>query len=749
VSDAEAVVGLPLTQLASLTSGADMWHTAGIPGVVRAFLLCDGPHGVRYVPPRGDSFDFAGAVPATCFPPAVAMAATWDPGLVRRAAAALGREARAMGVDIILGPGMNLKRSPLGGRNFEYFSEDPLLTARLAAAYVEGLQGSGVGACAKHFAVNNQETDRMRVSALVDERTLREVYLRAFEHVVRTSAPAAVMAAYNRINGVPATEHRELLTEVLREEWGFDGVVMSDWSAVDDRVAALAAGCDLAMPYSATDALVEQAVADGDLAPERLDEVLTRLQDWQERWPPDAQGDLDAARAEAAAIAYETALQGAVLLTNDGVLPLDTDRSIAVVGELARTPRIQGGGSSHVVPTATRSPLDAWGERRGATRRGCAPGYRLDGAVDADLVTEALGLAASAEVTVVFLGLPATWEMEGRDRTTLDLPADQTALLAELASTGTRVVVVLTNGGVVTVSAWAHHAGAILEGWLLGQAGGDALAALLVGDVSPSGRLAETIPVRLQDHPSHPTFPGADGVSLYGEGVMVGYRGFDRADVPVAFPFGHGLTYGTVEYVGLELTPTSAGHDVAVTVRNPGGREVAEVVQVYVGPGDGLGGPPRAPRELRGFARIVLPPEATRTVTIPLRHAELAIWDAAAHRWRTDPGSYALAVGASSRDLPLFATIEVAGDGPDPVPDSSWTIAEWRRLPGGAEALSRLAAAAGIPEPWASSDPEAAAIHEAVPLRKFATPLNGIDEAMIARVSAEVAGSASRRPPRG
>ncbi|MEU4743888.1 glycoside hydrolase family 3 N-terminal domain-containing protein, partial [Actinosynnema sp. NPDC023658] len=620
----------PLALKASLTSGSDTWHSTGAPGLVRPFLLADGPHGVRRQGEDGDALGIGNSVPATCFPPAVALGSTWDTALVRRVGEALGREAAALEVDVILGPGMNIKRSPLGGRNFEYLSEDPHLTGRLAAAYVEGLQSTGTGACVKHFAVNNQETDRMRVSAEVDERALREVYLRAFEHVVRTARPAMVMSAYNSVNGVPASENPWLLTGVLREDWGFDGVVVSDWGAVNDRVAALRAGLDLEMPPTGTDEEVVAAVERGELDESVLDAVVDRLRLLESRIgaarPPAGEEELAAIRRDNAALAREAAAGAAVLLTNDGVLPLDQSAlgTVAVIGELARTPRFQGGGSSRIVPTEVSSALDALTARLGADAVRFAPGCTADGAADEASALAAVEAARDAGVAVLFLGLPEHAESEGFDRTTIDLPADQLSLLERVAAVARRVVVVLSNGGVVSVAGWQHHANAVLEGWLLGQGGGDATADLLLGHRAPSGRLAETIPLRLADHPSHLTFPGSDGISVYGESVHVGYRHFDALDRPVAFPFGHGLTYTRFEYSDLRVTEVAENAwEVAFRVTNTGDRAGQEVAQLYVGPAEHR--PTRPRSELRGFAKVDLRPGESATVTLPLADADSTV----------------------------------------------------------------------------------------------------------------------------
>ncbi len=727
---------------ASLTSGSDTWHSTGVPGIVRPFLLADGPHGVRRQREGGDALGIGTSVPATCFPPAVALGSTWDPALVRRVGEALGREAAALEVDVILGPGMNIKRSPLGGRNFEYLSEDPHLTGRLAAAYVEDVQSSGTGACVKHFAVNNQETDRMRVSAEVDQRALREIYLSAFEHVVRTARPAMVMSAYNRINGVPASEDPWLLTRLLRDEWGFDGVVVSDWGAVDDRIAALRAGLDLEMPPTGTDAEVVAAVERGELDESVLDAVAERLRRLEARLGearrPASAGELAAIRRDNAALAREAAAQAAVLLTNDGVLPLDRSSldAVAVIGEFARTPRFQGGGSSRIVPTGTTSALDALTRRLGPDVVRFEPGYTEDGADDEGLVLAAVEAARDAGVAVVFLGLPEHAESEGFDRTTIDLPADQVRLLERVAAVAPRVVVVLSNGGVVSVAGWQHHANAVLEGWLLGQGGGDATADLLLGDAAPSGRLAETIPLRLSDHPSYLTFPGGDGVSVYGESVHVGYRHFDALDRPVAFPFGHGLTYTRFEYSDLRVTAVAENSwDVTFSVTNAGDRQGREVAQLYTGL---VGDHPTRPRsELRGFAKLDLRPGETTTVTLPLTAADLRTWDARGQRWALTAGEYAVRVGASSRDVRLETTVRSDGDRVLMPLTAHSTIAEWRADPAGREVLAALLGQTALSGAESSVAPELVRMFLSIPLDKLRSFGLGVTSETVARLVAE------------
>ncbi|MDG9724367.1 glycoside hydrolase family 3 C-terminal domain-containing protein [Streptomyces sp. DH41] len=652
---------VPLEDKAALGSGQSFWMTKGVAGCP-SMLLTDGPHGVRRQVDSADALGIAPSEPATCFPPAVALAQSWDRDLVERVGAALGAEARALGVDVLLGPGINIKRDPRCGRNFEYYSEDPLLSGELGAAWVKGLQSRGVGASLKHFAVNNQEHERMRVSADVDERTLREIYLRAFERVVKRARPWTVMASYNRINGIPATENRWLLTEVLRGEWGFDGVVVSDWGAVGDRVKALAAGLDLQMPGgdSENEEAVVAAVKAQDLAEDTLDGSVARLMLLADRVKQGREQtpalDLDAHHR----LAREAAGRSVVLLKNDGLLPLPATGSIAVIGRFAQEPRYQGGGSSRVNAARVDIPLDeirALAQDATVTfAEGFSPAKDADAAA---LRAEAKETARSADVAVVFLGLATEQESEGADRPDIELPAEQTALLAEIAVVQPRTVVVLCHGGLLRLRPAADLVPALLDAGLLGQAGGGAVADVLFGAVNPSGRLAETIPLRLQDAPSYLHFPGEGLHVPYGEGLFVGYRGYDARDLEVEFPFGHGLSYTAFHYQDLTVTADDAGLTAAVTVTNTGSTDGREIVQLYV---TGPTGVTRPPRELKGFEAVDLQAGQSARVTVFVPRHDLAYWDVRAHRWVVQGGVYEVSAAASSRDIRLSSPVTVAGD---------------------------------------------------------------------------------------
>ncbi|MGD9485759.1 glycoside hydrolase family 3 C-terminal domain-containing protein [Streptomyces sp. TRM70308] len=749
---------LSLAEKASLTSGAGDFVTTAVPAAgIPALTLSDGPHGLRLPKESGDGgqLDLHSAAPATCFPPAVALGSGWDPELAHRVAGAIAAEATAHGVRVVLGPGINIKRSPLCGRNFEYFSEDPLLTAELGGAMVRGLQEAGVGAALKHYAANNQETDRMRVSADIDERPLREIYLRAFERIVRRDRPWSVMASYNAVNGVPLSENTRLLTDILRTEWGFDGVVMSDWGAVRDRVAALRAGLDLQMPGTGgrTDREVEAAVSGGDLDETVLDAAVERLVRLARRVTDGARTARAAASDEEHhRLAREAAERCVVLLKNDGgLLPLDpASGTVAVIGELARAPRYQGAGSSQVTPTRLETPLDGLRALAGGARVDFAAGYALAGTAPADadtapaeqLAEEAVRLASASDTVVLFLGLAATDESEGFDRDHIDLPKAQLLLLERIVAVNPRVVVVLSNGGVVRTAPWHTAVPALVEGWLLGQAGGGALARVLFGAVNPSGKLAETIPLRLEDAPSHLHFPGEEGRVRYGEGVFVGYRGYDARRCEVAFPFGHGLSYTTFAYSGMRVADDgNGGYTVTVTVTNTGERAGREVVQVYSS-GPDASAVARPPRELRGFASVALAPGESREAVVRLDREALAYHSEREGGSRVEGGVYRFEAGASSRDIRLSAEVTVTGDPSRLRLDGRNTLAEWLHHPVGGPLLAarftRTGAAAG---PSAMDDPVMRRFLAGIPLDVIADfPQSPVGPADVAELTALAAG---------
>lgn len=697
---------LTLEEKASLTTGAGFWNTTPIERLgVPSITLSDGPHGVRRQTGLDDHLGIGDSYPATCFPPAAALGSSWDPDLLEGVGAALGREASLLDVQVLLGPGINIKRSPLCGRNFEYLSEDPLIAGELGAALIKGVQSEGVGVSLKHFAVNNQQVDQMRVSADVDERSLREIYLAGFERAVKEARPATVMCSYNKINGVYASENHWLLTQVLRDEWGFEGLVVSDWGAVNDRVQGLAAGLDLEMPDSGVGPdTVVAAVRQGRLDEAALDEAARHVLNLVaqhagklgSRTPSVARDVADRHHA----LAREVAARCAVLLKNDGdILPLKKDAHIAVIGEFARMPSYQGGGSSKVVPTRIDSALTeierlAVGKVAFAAGYSITPGGMDTPAADSDLVAEAVRAASESDVAVVFLGLWAGKESEGYDRTDMDLPADQIALLRAVSAANSEVVVVLSNGSAVRVANWDADATAIVEGWLLGQAGGGAIADLLFGIANPSGRLAETIPLQLTHTPAYGNYPGAFGHVHYGEGVFVGYRWYDSRELEVSYPFGHGLSYTTFEYSNLRTAlqgeDTSLEIQVTVTVANTGSIVGREIVQMYVeAPSRQI---QRPKRELRGFRSVELLPGESRDVTMNLSYRDLAYFHPALKDWHVESGTVSIYVGASSRDLRLSSTVEILVSEAAVPLDRESTIGEWFAHPQGQNILEPIMA---------------------------------------------------------
>lgn len=670
MSIVEQIQRMTLEEKASLCSGQDFWYTKAVERVgIPSIMMTDGPHGMRKQP-DSDQVGLHGSVPATCFPSGSALASSWNRELISEVSAAMAAEAQAEGVRILLGPAVNIKRSPLCGRNFEYLSEDPFLAGELAKHHILGLQGGGVGASLKHFAANNQERYRLVVDAVIDERTLREIYLPAFEKAVKEARPWTVMCAYNRLNGTYCAENRWLLTEVLKEEWGHEGIVVTDWGACNDRVAGLAAGQELEMPGNGgiNDRLIVEAVTSGRLDESVLDSAVRRLLELVERAGetarPGATFDPEAHHALARRVAGECV----VLLKNDaGILPLAKSGKLAVIGAFAEHTRYQGGGSSHINPTRLDSALEEL--RRGLGSSGqvvYAPGYSLaDENPDRSLIDEAVAAASSADTAIVFIGLPDSFESEGFDRTHLDIPASHRELLAAVRAVQKRVVVVLSNGSPITMP-WLSEADAVLEAYLTGQAAGGAVADVLFGDTNPSGKLAETFPLRLEDTPSYLNFPGEKERVDYREGLFVGYRYYDAVDSQPLFPFGFGLSYTTFEYGELTLDRTSINDGdtltASVKVRNSGRRAGKEIVQLYVH--DDEASVIRPSKELKGFEKVALDPGESTTVRFRLDRRAFAFWEVATQSWRVEAGSFTILAGASSRDIRLEAHVEVRAEAP-------------------------------------------------------------------------------------
>ena len=681
LSDTSRASSLPLEERAQLLAGESHWKTCAAPSAgIPSMFLSDGPHGLRKQEGAQDCMGIAESRPATCFPTASALACSFDPELVERVGAAIGEEARRQGVDVVLGPGVNIKRHPLCGRNFEYFSEDPVVSGELGAAMVRGIQSRGVGACLKHFAANSQEHARMVSDSVVDERTLRELYLAPFEHVVRRARPWSVMTAYNKLNGVYCSENEWLLREVLRGEWGFDGGVVSDWGAMSSSVASVRVGLDLCMPGPRRDharALVE-AVRSGDLEESRVGEAASHIERLAHRVKAcQARGSVDGAseppiseeefyRAHAD-LAREAAAQSAVLLKNNGVLPLNLDAKVAVIGAFARMPRYQGSGSSRINPKIIDN---IWYrlEQRGVAAE-YADGYDpTTGDADENQLLEAEMLAARSDVAVVVGGLHARYESEGFDRKLMVMPRGMRELIDRVCAANPRTVVVL-QGGAPMEMPWRDSPAAILLMYLSGCQGGGAAVDVLVGDVNPSGKLAETWPVDLAQTALGTTYPDMDNEVLYREGPFVGYRYYDAVDVEPAFPFGHGMSYTEFAYEGLGVevcmgAPAEGPLEVEVsfTLRNIGSRTGAEVAQVYIAPTSGVVPPPCPAQWLAGFAKIELEPGEERRVVLRLDETAFRKWDASLHCWRVYPGDYEVRVASSSRDVRLAASIAV-GDG--------------------------------------------------------------------------------------
>ena len=657
---------LTLLQAAALLSGASAWDSRAIPAAnVPSFVMSDGPHGVRRQLGDADHLGIAQAEKATCFPTASALAATWNPELARDMGEALGLEARSLGVDVLLGPGLNIKRSPLCGRNFEYFSEDPILAGRMAAGLVDGIQSTGTAACPKHFALNSQELRRMASDSIVDERTMREIYLTGFEIVCRTARPRAIMSSYNLVNGTYAHEHKHLLTDILRTELGFDGMVVSDWGGSNSAVAAARAGGSLEMPAPGLVgarqivAAVEAGQLDASDVYARAQEVLT-VAAAAAGLPAPTPYDLDGHHTLATRIAAEAI----TLLRNENdLLPLSAGTSVALIGDLADTPRFQGSGSSQVNPTRVESPrelLEAGGEAsRGLVCAGYASGYERHGGTSDALIAEAVALAARADVALVYVGLDELAESEGLDRPHMRLPEGQDRLVEAVLAANPRTVVVLTGGASVEMP-WASSVPALVNGYLTGQGGAGAMLDVLSGAVNPSGRLAETYALSYEDHPTAAWYPATGPLSYYREGPFVGYRYFTSAGIDVAFPFGFGLSYSSFEYSDLAVNEEGA----TLTLTNTSARDGAEVVQLYVSAPGGVFGPAR---ELKGFAKVEVAAGASVSVTIPFDRYTFRHWETSRGAWEREAGTWTVHVGRNATDTPLSATLEVDGTTPSPI----------------------------------------------------------------------------------
>lgn len=687
------IAQMTLEEKAALCTGASAWTTTPIERLGVPELICsDGPHGVRRqanVHEMGEK-----SLPATCFPTASSLASSWDLDLIAQMGQALAEECLALNVDVLLGPGVNMKRSPLGGRNFEYFSEDPFLAGEMAASLINAIQSRGVGTSLKHFAVNNQEFQRFSISAEIDERTLREIYLPAFEKAVKQAQPWSVMCAYNKVNGTFASEHDHLLNEILKNEWGFEGLVVSDWGAVRNRVAALKGGLDWEMPgpqERRVKAVVE-AVRSGELDEAVLDESVRRILRivFKAQETPQTSGFDSAAHHE---LAQKIASEGMVLLKNNGILPLKAHQHIAVIGHAAAEAHFQGGGSSHINPTMVAVPFKELQAQAGEAELTYAEGYPADNSFRQGLIDEAVQIAQAADVAILYIALPSFKESEGYDRKDLDLTGQQVALIKAVSQVQPKTVVVLNNGSPVAMSAWIDNVAAILEAYMMGQAGGAAIADVLFGKVNPSGKLAETFPLNLVDTPAYLNWPGSAGAVRYGEGLYIGYRYYDAREVPVLFPFGYGLSYTTYAYSNLKVSAKTFkdvdGLTVSVDVTNSGQLTGKEIVQVYVH--DRVSGLERPVKELKGFAKVELRPGETRTVSIALDSRAFAYYHPEYKQWITENGEFEILVGASAADIRQSATVTLQSTLNLPcILDIESTLNEWMADPRGKQVLGGL-----------------------------------------------------------
>lgn len=695
----EIVRKMTLEEKAGLCSGADFWRTKEVERLeVPQMMVSDGPHGLRKQEETADHLGLDESVKAVCFPAGCATAASFDRKLLRTLGETLGKECQAEGIGVLLGPAVNIKRSPLCGRNFEYFSEDPYLAGQMASSYIKGVQSKGVGTSIKHFLANNQEHRRMSSSSEVDERTLREIYLPAFEEAVKKAKPWTVMCSYNRINGVYAAQNKKYLTDVLRGEWGFDGFVVSDWGAVNDRAADLEAGLDLEMPssFGVNDKKIVEAVESGALSEEVLDKAVERILSIVDRSVENRKEGATYDKEEDHRLARRIAAESMVLLKNDGVLPLRKGARIAFIGEFAEKPRFQGGGSSHINTFKTES---AW-EMADRSHVIYAQGYSTkENKLDDTLLSEAIRAAALAETAVVFAGLSDAFESEGFDRTHMRLPEYQNELIEAVCNANPNTVVVLHNGSPVEMP-WIHKVKGILETYLGGQAIGGAVVDVLYGDVNPSGRLPETFPLKLEDNPSYIFYIGEGDKVEYREGVFVGYRYYDKKKMDVLFPFGHGLSYTSFQLSNLKLSKKKMEDteelQVTVEVKNTGRCAGKEVVQLYVAaPEDG--DVIRPVRELKGFEKVELAPGERKTVSFRLGKRAFAYYDAEISDFRVPTGEYRIEIGRSSRDICLSEEVTVTDTSGKRQPITmDTTIGDILKLSGAKEIVEKMIKRMGI-----------------------------------------------------
>ncbi len=737
------IAKMTLEEKAGLCSGLDFWHTKGVERLgIPSAMLSDGPHGLRKQEEGGDHLGINDSIQAVCFPAGCAIASSFSREAAALLGDTLGNECQAENVSTVLGPAMNIKRSPLCGRNFEYYSEDPLLSTELAAAYVEAVQRHHVGTSPKHFLANNQEYHRMTSDSIVDERTLWEIYLASFEGMVRKAKPWTIMNAYNRLNGTYLCENTAMLTDVLRRKWGFDGYVMTDWGAMNERVPSLKAGCNLEMPGSSggTDQEIVEAVRGGELDEAVLDRACEEYLDVLFRYIENRDETAVFDREKDHQIARQLAEESIVLLKNEGdILPLDKDAKVAFIGKYANEPRYQGGGSSHINTSRVESALDAVTEERSVVY---AQGY--DDTVDATdqaLLAEAIEVARSVKRVVIFAGLPDSFESEGYDRKHLRMPDCQNRLIEAVAEVNPNVIVVLHNGAPVEMP-WIDRVRAVLEVYLGGQAVGAATVRVLYGEVNPSGHLAETFPLRLQDTPCYLTYGGENDRSEYREGIFVGYRYYTSREMPVLFPFGHGLSYTTFVYSHLRLDKSAIREretlEVSVDITNTGRHTGKEVVQLYVAPK--TAGVIRPIRELKAFDKIELTPGETRTVRFMLDRRAFAYWETEIHDWFVQTGTYEIQIGKNATEMLL--TVEVSVESERVIPrlfHMNSTLGEIMADPRGGAIFEQLMGGAAQTDTRETSkaageainDEMIAAMMEGMPLRQMRSFMPGITREML------------------
>ena len=658
----ELIAQMTLEEKASLLSGLDFWHTKSVDRLgVKGVMVSDGPHGLRKQDDAGDHLGINDSIKAVCFPAACATTASFDRSLVRTIGEAIGDQCQHEQVAINLGPAINIKRSPLCGRNFEYMSEDPYLVAEMAVDLIQGVQSKNIGVSVKHFAMNNQEHRRMSSNSVVDDRTMREIYLPGFEAAAKRGKAWTFMCSYNKVNGEYASQNKWLLTDLLRGEWGFDGYVMTDWGACSDRVKGVEAGQDLEMPASGgvNDAEVVKAVREGRLDEKYVDLAVERILTIHQRYLDNAKPDTPWDKEADHALAGKLAADCQVLLKNeDGILPLRDSDKVAVIGEFAQKPRFQGGGSSHINSFRITSLLDALADKKNVSY---AQGYRIASEQpDEALVKEAVAAAKAADKVVIVAGLPDSFESEGYDRSHLRMPGNQEALISAVAAANPNVVVLLYNGSPIEMP-WVNEVKGILEGYLGGQNVGTGNRAVLYGEVNPSGRLPETFPLRLEDTPCYLSYGGEGNTAVYSEGVFVGYRYYEKKKIPVLFPFGYGLSYTSFEYSNLKLSADSIKDTDTLTatvdVTNTGTVAGKEVVQLYVA--DKESSVFRPVRELKGFEKVELQPGETKTVSFTLDKRSFAYWNTTINDWHVETGAFEIQIAKNAHDVVLCAEVNV------------------------------------------------------------------------------------------